>query len=97
MLKRLINSRLKIESKNLKIVLIKSEKKILNFSFRYVCDLENSLLSLHSIQHREMAEWSNAAVLKTVDCQRSGGSNPSLSAKKIALSKGYFFTLNVKV
>ena len=30
----------------------------------------------------EMAERSNAAVLKTVDCQRSGGSNPSLSAKK---------------
>jgi hypothetical protein len=29
----------------------------------------------------EMAEWSNAAVLKTVDCYRSGGSNPSLSAK----------------
>ncbi len=31
----------------------------------------------------EMAERSNAAVLKTVDCHRSGGSNPSLSAKKI--------------
>jgi hypothetical protein len=28
-----------------------------------------------------MAERSNAAVLKTVDCNRSGGSNPSLSAK----------------
>ena len=28
----------------------------------------------------ELAEWSNAAVLKTVDCNRSGGSNPSLSA-----------------
>ncbi len=27
-----------------------------------------------------MAERSNAAVLKTVDCHRSGGSNPSLSA-----------------
>lgn len=27
-----------------------------------------------------MAERSNAAVLKTVDCNRSGGSNPSLSA-----------------
>ena len=32
-------------------------------------------------QSREMAERSNAAVLKTVDCQRSGGSNPSLSAE----------------
>ncbi len=29
----------------------------------------------------EMAERSNAAVLKTVDCNRSGGSNPSLSAE----------------
>jgi hypothetical protein len=28
----------------------------------------------------EMAERFNAAVLKTVDCNRSGGSNPSLSA-----------------
>ena len=28
-----------------------------------------------------MAERSNAAVLKTVDCNRSGGSNPSLSAE----------------
>ena len=31
-----------------------------------------------------MAEWSNAAVLKTVDCQRSGGSDPSLSALSLA-------------
>ena len=29
----------------------------------------------------EVAEWSIAAVLKTVDPQGSGGSNPSLSAK----------------
>jgi hypothetical protein len=32
-----------------------------------------------------MAERSNAAVLKTVDCHRSGGSNPSLSAPQIHL------------
>lgn len=31
-----------------------------------------------------MAEWSNAAVLKTVDLNGSGGSNPSLSAEKVA-------------
>ena len=31
--------------------------------------------------NREMAEWSIATVLKTVDCNRSGGSNPSLSAE----------------
>ena len=30
----------------------------------------------------ELAEWSNAAVLKTVDLNGSGGSNPSLSANK---------------
>ncbi len=30
----------------------------------------------------ELAEWSIAAVLKTVDLQGSGGSNPSLSAAK---------------
>ena len=29
----------------------------------------------------EMAEWSIAAVLKTVELQGSGGSNPSLSAE----------------
>jgi hypothetical protein len=28
----------------------------------------------------EVAEWSNAAVLKTVEPKGSGGSNPSLSA-----------------
>ncbi len=31
----------------------------------------------------EMAEWSNAAVLKTVDLNGSGGSNPSLSAETL--------------
>ncbi len=49
-----------------------------------------------------MAEWSNAAVLKTVDCQRSGGSNPSLSALKaeskdsaffVYLLRGFLYTL----
>jgi hypothetical protein len=29
----------------------------------------------------EVAEWSNAAVLKTVDLHGSGGSNPSFSAR----------------
>jgi hypothetical protein len=29
-----------------------------------------------------MAEWSIAIVLKTIDCNRSGGSNPSLSANE---------------
>ena len=30
----------------------------------------------------EVAEWSNAAVLKTVEGHTSGGSNPSFSAKR---------------
>ncbi len=29
-----------------------------------------------------MAEWSNAVVLKTIVRQRTGGSNPSLSAER---------------
>ncbi len=33
-----------------------------------------------SIFTGEMAEWSNAAVLKTVEGHTSGGSNPSFSA-----------------
>jgi hypothetical protein len=41
----------------------------------------------------EMAERSIAAVLKTVDCNRSGGSNPSLSANpcKTGLSRFFYF------
>jgi hypothetical protein len=35
----------------------------------------------------EMAERSNAAVLKTVEVQASGGSNPSLSAGKNNIKK----------
>lgn len=31
--------------------------------------------------HGELAEWSKAAVLKTAVRQRTGGSNPSFSAK----------------
>ena len=39
----------------------------------------------------EMAEWSNAAVLKTVEGHTSGGSNPSFSANKYP----NIFTINV--
>ncbi len=34
------------------------------------------------IDSGELAEWSKAAVLKTVEGQPSGGSNPSLSARQ---------------
>ncbi len=47
----------------------------------------------------EMAERSIAAVLKTVDCNRSGGSNPSLSAERkiIASHRGAIFILGLMV
>ncbi len=41
----------------------------------------------------EMAERFNAAVLKTVEGETSGGSNPSFSAKKesfVVIDKGFF-------
>ena len=41
-----------------------------------------------------MAEWSNAAVLKTVEGHTSGGSNPSFSAKA-RFYPGFFFIENV--
>ncbi len=37
----------------------------------------------------EMAEWSNAAVLKTVEGHTSGGSNPSFSATTIPIALKY--------
>ena len=49
----------------------------------------------------EMAEWSIAAVLKTVEVRASGGSNPSLSAtnaenQQIAKQTPSFTPKNVK-
>ena len=38
-----------------------------------------------------MAEWSNAAVLKTVDLHGSGGSNPSSSAKQVPIWSLFFY------
>ena len=47
-----------------------------------------------------MAEWSIAAVLKTVEGHTSGGSNPSLSAnaaaRKAAVSFQNYYNLNTK-
>jgi hypothetical protein len=39
----------------------------------------------------ELAEWSIAAVLKTVDLHGSGGSNPSLSANQQVVVRLPFF------
>ena len=46
----------------------------------------------------EMAEWSNAAVLKTVEGHTSGGSNPSFSAKENPQhSCGFFAFRNIAI
>lgn len=50
-------------------------------------------LPLHRKRQGEMAEWSIAAVLKTVEGHTSGGSNPSLSARKLAESQRAFFII----
>ena len=44
----------------------------------------------------EMAEWSIAAVLKTVELRGSGGSNPSLSAETENKAVKSAFRLGVK-
>ena len=41
-------------------------------------------------QFGKLAEWSIAAVLKTVDLKGFGGSNPSLSAKETAVCLSKF-------
>ena len=54
------------------------------------------------VDYGEMAEWSIAAVLKTVELRGSGGSNPSLSAinaenQQIAKQTPNFTPKNVKL
>ena len=48
------------------------------------CEIQQNFIPLHhqnlNTPTGEMAEWSIAAVLKTVEGHTSGGSNPSLSA-----------------
>ena len=64
-------------------------KKVLNKNRLNVCRFKkklylcNAFEEIQSSKHfGEMAEWSIAAVLKTVVLRGTGGSNPSLSAKK---------------
>ena len=46
----------------------------------------------------EVVEWSITAVLKTAERRRSGGSNPSLSAKKSnQIMVALFFVFRVKM
>ena len=74
-----IPTRIKIEFTSNNIIL-----KQYN-SFLKVDDIITIFLSYKSMYicrcFGEMAEWSNAAVLKTVEGHTSGGSNPSFSAK----------------
>ena len=55
--------------------------KPFGFSFAGFCPEKNPFVRYNFIICGEMAERSIAAVLKTVEAQTSGGSNPSLSAK----------------
>ena len=59
-----------------KMILIKNSFWIIKKGY-YICNRNEELIARLI---GEMAEWSIAAVLKTVDCNRSGGSNPSFSA-----------------
>ena len=47
---------------------------------KFAC--KKKIAYLCTVHLGEMAEWSIAAVLKTVEGHTSGGSNPSLSANK---------------
>jgi hypothetical protein len=57
----------------------------------HICSEKKKALILHHQTQRELAEWSIAAVLKTVDCNRSGGSNPSLSTEESQSFYGWDF------
>lgn len=54
------------------------EKKVIFFQKKFFLTEKRSYICT---RNGEMAEWSNAAVLKTVEGHTSGGSNPSFSAR----------------
>jgi hypothetical protein len=56
-----------------------------------------SLKFYDNITPGELAEWSNAAVLKTVEPKGSRGSNPLLSAKKKNPSPKYGVKISFKI
>ena len=72
-----------------------------SLSLRNVVTLSSDYFSLRAPQSQtpygEMAEWSNAPVLKTGVLRGTGGSNPSLSATESCRSKDlqdfFFFAL----
>ena len=69
----------------------KQKKIVINHKEFYICTRKREIVR----RSGEMAEWSNAAVLKTVDVQASGGSNPSFSAKPSSLLEGFFVLKNI--
>ena len=61
-----------------------------------VCFLNPEKATYIYLLKGEMAEWSNAAVLKTVEGHTSGGSNPSFSAilaRKLNVYGLFYFRL----
>ena len=52
-----------------------------NYCKKKIQFFQKDMRILSTFAAGKMAEWSIASVLKTDDCNRSGGSNPSLSAK----------------
>ena len=69
-----------------------------DYKIFYICNPKIKAASLFYFPG-EMAEWSNAVVLKTIEGHTSGGSNPSLSARRsqeIPETVFYFVSMNKK-
>jgi hypothetical protein len=56
--------------------------------------LQPFLKILQKLSIGEMAEWSNAVVLKTIVPKGTGGSNPSLSAAQKTFAKARGFVIS---
>ncbi len=67
----MVNLFLEINNNKIRFFLLQNQKGV------YICNRLNKQKTTG-----EMAEWSNAPVLKTGEGHTSGGSNPSFSAKK---------------
>ena len=60
----------------------------------FLCSALEKLYVFLNKKTGEMAEWSIAAVLKTVELRGSGGSNPSLSA---LIANKALFSIEIEV
>ncbi len=61
----------------------------MHFFSSKICTIDYFVVPLQALLKGKMAEWSIAAVLKTVDPKGFGGSNPSLSARKNELGASF--------